>query len=288
MKQVERVERTAEAHWVGDGFPVQTLFSYQPRADANDPFLLLDYAAPREFAPAAKPRGVGAHPHRGFETVTIVLQGEVEHRDSAGNHGVVGPGDVQWMTAASGVIHEEFHSHAFTERGGTFEVLQLWVNLPSRNKREAPAYQDLRARDIPLVPLANGGGTARVIAGELLGARGPAKTHSPLLIADLAFKAGVPTTLELPEGQTSLLVVRSGRVQVHAGEAIDGVALVTLSRDGKEMELTAEADSAVLVLSGEPLGEPVVGSGPFVMNTAEEIREAYRDYQTGKMGRLGA
>jgi len=288
MKQVERVERTAEAHWVGDGFPVRTLFSYQPRAEANDPFLLLDYAAPTEFSPAQKPRGVGAHPHRGFETVTVVLQGEVEHRDSAGNHGVVGPGDVQWMTAASGVIHEEFHSRAFTERGGTFEVLQLWVNLPSRNKREAPAYQDLRARDIPVVTLANDAGTARLIAGELLGARGPAKTHSPLLIADLALKAGGQTTVELPAGRTSLLVVRSGRVQVNGGEAIEGVALVTLSRNGETVELTVQADSAVLLLSGEPLGEPVVGSGPFVMNTAEEIREAYRDYQTGKMGRLGA
>lgn len=288
MKQVERIERTGEAHWVGDGFPVQTLFSYHPKADAHDPFLMLDYAAPREFSPAAKPRGVGAHPHRGFETVTIVLQGEVEHRDSAGNHGVVGPGDVQWMTAASGVIHEEFHSRAFTERGGTFEVLQLWVNLPSADKRAAPAYQDLRARDIPVVPLLNGGGTARVIAGEILGQRGPAKVHSPLLIADLALKAGAQATLDLPAGHTSLLVVRNGSVQVNGGETIDGVALVTLSREGDGIELKTDTNSAVLLLSGKPLGEPVVGSGPFVMNTAEEIREAYRDYQTGKMGRLGA
>jgi redox-sensitive bicupin YhaK (pirin superfamily) len=287
MKQVERIERTGEAHWVGDGFPVQTLFSYHPRADAHDPFLMLDYAAPREFSPAAKPRGVGAHPHRGFETVTIVLQGEIEHRDSAGNHGVVGPGDVQWMTAASGVIHEEFHSGAFTERGGTFEVLQLWVNLPSANKRDAPAYQDLRAGDIPVVPLPNDGGTARVIAGELLSKRGPAKTHSPLLIADLALQAGAQATFDLPAGHTSLLVVRNGSVQVNGGKTIDGVALVTLSRAGDRVELKADTNSAVLLLSGKPLGEPVVGSGPFVMNTAEEIREAYRDYQTGKMGRLG-
>jgi quercetin 2,3-dioxygenase len=288
MKQVERIERTGEAHWVGDGFPVQTLFSYHPRADAHDPFLMLDYAAPREFSPAAKPRGVGAHPHRGFETVTIVLQGEVEHRDSAGNHGVVGSGDVQWMTAASGVIHEEFHSRAFTDRGGTFEVLQLWVNLPSANKRDAPGYQDLRARDIPVVPLPNGGGTARVIAGDLFGQRGPAKVHSPLLIADLAIKAGAQATFDLPAGHTSLLVVRSGSVHVNGGEAIGGVALVTLSREGDRIELKTDTNSAVLLLSGKPLGEPVVGSGPFVMNTAEEIREAYRDYQTGRMGRLGA
>jgi len=288
MKHVESIDRTAEEHWVGDGFPVRTLFSYQPRADAHDPFLLLDYAAPHEFSPAAKPRGVGSHPHRGFETVTIVLQGEVEHRDSAGNHGVVGPGDVQWMTAASGVIHEEFHSRAFTERGGTFEVLQLWVNLPPASKREPPAYQDLRANEIPVASLADGGGTVRVIAGELLGARGPAKTHSPVLIADLALRAGAATKFAVPAGHTTMLVVRSGRVQVNGGADVDGVALINLSRDGDEIELAATADSAVLLLSGAPLGEPVVGSGPFVMNTADEIREAYRDYQTGKMGRLPA
>jgi redox-sensitive bicupin YhaK (pirin superfamily) len=286
MKRVEQVERTAEQHWVGDGFPVRTLFSYHPRADAHDPFLLLDYAGPQEFPPADKPRGVGAHPHRGFETVTIVLQGEVEHRDSAGNHGVVGPGDVQWMTAASGVIHEEFHSRAFTEHGGTFEVLQLWVNLPSASKREAPAYQDLRARDIPTISLPDGAGSVRVIAGELLGARGPAKMHSPLLIADVTLQAGARTAFGVPAGHTTMLVVRSGRLSVNDGPDVDSVALVSLSRDGERIELLANLDSAVLLLSGTPLGEPVVGSGPFVMNTADEIREAYRDYQTGKMGRL--
>lgn len=288
MKRVIQIDRTTEKHWVGDGFPVRTLFSYHPRADANDPFLLLDYAEPQQFTPADKPRGVGAHPHRGFETVTIVLQGEVEHRDSAGNHGVIGPGDVQWMTAASGVIHEEFHSEAFTKRGGLFEVLQLWVNLPSASKREVPAYQDLRAKDIPTVELAGVAGQARVIAGKFLGAQGPARTHSPVLIADLKLNAGTTTTLDVEAGQTTLLVVRSGSLTINDESDVSCVSLISLSRDGAGITLTAREDSAVLLLSGAPLNEPVVGSGPFVMNTAEEIREAYRDYQSGKMGRLGA
>lgn len=288
MKQVERVDRTAQAHWVGDGFPVRSLFSYHSHADVIDPFLLLDYAAPHEFAPAERPRGVGAHPHKGFETVTIVLQGEVEHRDSAGHYGVIGPGDVQWMTAASGLLHEEFHSHAFTRRGGTFEVLQLWVNLPAASKSEPPAYQDLRARDIPVVQLSENAGTARVIAGELPGARGPARTHTPLLIVDLKLAAGSAQRFDVPDGHTTLLVVRNGSVQINGGAAVPGVALVTLSRTGDRVEVAAAADSEVLLLSGAPLGEPVVGSGPFVMNTEAEIRDAYRDYRAGRMGRLPA
>ncbi|MBL8849245.1 MAG: pirin family protein [Planctomycetaceae bacterium] len=287
LKHVESIDRTAQAHWVGDGFPVKSLFSYHEDAAANDPFLLLDYAEPYEFQPANTPRGVGAHPHRGFETVTVVLQGEVEHRDSAGNHGVVGPGDVQWMTAASGVIHEEFHSHEFTRRGGTFEVLQLWVNLPAVNKREQPAYQDLRAAAIPTVSLENGG-TARVIAGELFGATGPARTHTPMTIADLNLAAGTTTSLNLPEGQTTLLVVRSGQLMVNGGQSARGVSLVRLSRDGDAVELAAAEQSAVLLLTGAPIGEPIVGSGPFVMNTESEIRESYREFQSGRMGRLPA
>lgn len=286
MKRVENIDRRADAHWVGDGFPVRTLFSYHSHGSDIDPFLLLDYAAPHQFAPAAEPRGVGAHPHKGFETVTIVLQGEVEHRDSAGNHGVIGPGDVQWMTAASGLLHEEFHSHAFTKRGGTFEVLQLWVNLPAADKRESPHYQDLRAAAIPVVQLPNAAGTARLIAGEWLGARGPAQTHTPILIADLKLAARASTRLPLLDGHTSLLVVRNGSVQVSGGETIDGVALVILSREGEGIELTAKADSEVLLLSGAPIGEPVVGSGPFVMNTEAEIRAAYADFRAGRMGNL--
>lgn len=285
MKRVESVDRTAQAHWVGDGFPVKSLFSYHENAAVNDPFLLLDYAEPYEFKPADAPRGVGAHPHRGFETVTIVLQGEVEHRDSAGNHGVVGPGDVQWMTAASGVIHEEFHSHAFTRSGGTFEVLQLWVNLPAASKREPAAYQDLRAAAIPTVSL-NHGGSARVIAGALFGANGPARTHTPITIADLKLTTGVSTQLNLPEGQTTLLVVRNGRVTINGEQSVRGVSLVRFGREGDTVDLTADEASDVLVLSGAPIMEPIVGSGPFVMNTEAEIRESYREFQSGRMGRL--
>jgi redox-sensitive bicupin YhaK (pirin superfamily) len=288
MKQVLRVERDAAAHWVGDGFPVRTLFSYHSHGDAIDPFLLLDYAGPHRFDAAEQPRGVGAHPHRGFETVTIVLQGEVEHRDSAGNHGVVGPGDVQWMTAAAGVIHEEFHSRAFTKRGGTFEVLQLWVNLPAANKSERPAYQDLRAADIPQIPLPDGAGTARIIAGELLGTRGPARTHTPLLIADLELSGNRAAPLSIPDGHTALLVVRTGELRVNGGDGIPGLALVQLSRDGRSVELQAADASRALLIAGAPLGEPIAGSGPFVMNTDAEIRDAYRDFRAGRMGALPA
>ena len=286
MKRIEKIERDAESHWVGDGFPVRTLFSYHSHGDAIDPFLLLDYAGPRAFEPADHPRGVGAHPHRGFETVTIVLQGEVEHRDSAGNHGVIGPGDVQWMTAASGVIHEEFHSREFTRQGGTFEVLQLWVNLPSANKSDPPSYQDLRAASIPEVVLPNDAGTVRVIAGELYGEHGPARTHTPLWIADLSLAAGASTRVDVPSQSTALLVVRSGRIAIAGDDSVPGVALIQLGREGDGIEMSAEEESSVLAIAGMPIGEPVVGAGPFVMNTDEEIRAAYADYHAGRMGSL--
>lgn len=285
-KRIESIERGAAAHWVGDGFPVRTLFSYHTHAEAIDPFLLLDHAGPHEFEPADQPRGVGAHPHRGFETVTIVLQGEVEHRDSAGNHGVIGPGDVQWMTAASGVLHEEFHSREFTRRGGSFEVLQLWVNLPAMSKGEPPAYQDLRAAAIPSVSLPNDGGSARIIAGEMLDVRGPARTHTPLTIADLVLAAGGAARIDIAQGHTAMLVVRSGNVQINGENSVAGPALVRLSRDGAGVELAAETEAAVLLLAGAPIEEPVVGSGPFVMNTADEIQQAYADYRAGRMGTL--
>lgn len=281
--RIQRIIRNVPQHWVGDGFPVRSLFSY--RDDGFDPFLLLDYAGPHRFPPAAAKRGVGEHPHRGFETVTIVYQGELEHRDSSGSHGTIGPGDVQWMTAASGVVHEEFHSKRFTQDGGTLEMVQLWVNLPALKKMSPPRYQSLRRDDIPTVLLPNQSGTARVIAGELFGARGPARTMSPINVWDLQLGAEVPFALPLVPGHTSLIIVQSGTLQVDDSPITAG-ELVLLDRAGGSLRLRGSTASRFLVLTGEPLNEPVVGQGPFVMNTREQIRDAILDFQSGRMGRL--
>jgi redox-sensitive bicupin YhaK (pirin superfamily) len=284
MKAIAEVRRNVRSHWVGDGFPVRSLFSYQDDTAAYDPFLLLDYAGPHVFAPASAPRGVGEHPHRGFETVTIVYEGELEHRDSSGSHGVIGAGDVQWMTAAAGLVHAEFHSQRFTAEGGTLEMVQLWVNLPAANKQARPGYQEIVAAQIPTVALP-GGGTGRVIAGELAGARGPAKTFTPIAAWDVRLPAGKQATLSVPEGHTALLVFQKGRGRVN-GAAMQGVELVRFDRAGTEIVIEAEEDTTLLVLSGQPIGEPVVAHGPFVMNTREEIRQAMLDYQNGKLGSL--
>jgi len=284
MKSVERVVRNMAPHWVGDGFPVRSLFSYQS-GGGFDPFLLLDYGGPHEFSPAENSRGVGEHPHRGFETVTIVYQGELEHRDSSGSSGSIGPGDVQWMTAGSGIVHEEFHSERCTREGGTLEMVQLWVNLPAKDKMAPPRYRGILDSQIPRVELPGEAGTARVIAGELLEIRGPAKTFTPIDIWDLQLKAGGAAELQFRSGHTALLVVQTGTMDVN-DTRLNSVELAALHRHGEIVRLQANSASRVLVLSGEPLDEPVVGQGPFVMNTPEQIREAIQDYQSGRMGRL--
>jgi redox-sensitive bicupin YhaK (pirin superfamily) len=286
MKKLLDIRRNFEPHWVGDGFPVQRLFSYNRDAGVHDPFLLLDYASPFEFPPGAAPRGVGEHPHRGFETVTIVYQGELEHRDSGGNQGKIGPGDVQWMTAAAGVVHAEFHSEAFTRSGGTFEVAQLWVNLPTDHKMSPPRYQEIRDRDIPRVQLENEAGTARVIAGELSGTRGPAKTVTPLIVCDLQLTSSRSTQLQLPDGYTTMLVVQRGELLLNGTNSASDVSLAIFDRAGDAVAIECRDEARVLLLCGEPIGEPVVGQGPFVMNTREEIRQAMIDYQSGRMGSL--
>ncbi len=285
-REIDVVEAPPPGHWVGDGFAVRTLLSYDGDAAAVSPFLLLDYAAPREFAPTAKRRGVGSHPHRGFETVTIAYQGEVEHRDSAGNHGKIGPGDVQWMTAASGVLHEEFHGRAFAERGGTFEMAQIWVNLPAKDKLSPPRYQDIVDAQIPAVPLPGGGGTVRVIAGECLGAKGPARTFTPVEMWDLQLAAGGRADLAMRAGHTTLLLVRRGPVVVNDATPVPEGHLVLFSRKGESFRVEAKGEARLLVLGGAPIAEPVVGQGPFVMNTRQEIAEAIDDFQHGKFGRL--
>ena len=284
MKTIRRRIRDIPQHWVGDGFPVRSLFSYQ---DGNnfDPFLLLDYAGPHTFAPSEAVRGVGEHPHRGFETVTIVYQGELEHRDSSGSHGTIGPGDVQWMTAASGVVHEEFHSQRFSRDGGTLEMVQLWVNLPAKDKFSPPRYQGLLAGNIPGVSLADGGGTVRVIAGEWRGTKGAARTCTPINAWDIQLVENGAVDLEVPDGHSALVIVQSGTVRINE-QQLSGVELAVFDRSGSQACLEAVTSARILVLTGEPIGEPVVGHGPFVMNTREEIREAIQDYQSGRMGHL--
>ena len=286
MKRISSVHRAPPGHWVGDGFPVRSLFSYDGNAESLSPFLLLDYAAPTEFKPASSKRGVGEHPHRGFETVTIVYQGEVDHRDSTGAGGHIGPGDVQWMTAGSGLVHEEFHSEAFTRSGGVMEMVQLWVNLLAKNKLTAPGYQTLLNADIPSVDLANDGGRLRVIAGEFAGARGPARTFSPINVWDLRLNRNAVAEFEVAQGHTLAVVVLHGMVQVNDEALAREAELVQFEREGSRFKLEANSEATVLVLSGEPLNEPIVGYGPFVMNSREEIAQAITDFNRGKFGRL--
>lgn len=284
MKKIERVITDIPQHWVGDGFPVRSLFSYGGGNDF-DPFLLLDYAGPFEFPPADGKRGVDVHPHKGFETVTILYQGELAHRDSSGGSGRLGPGDVQWMTAGKGIVHEEFHSEDFTRHGGTLEMVQLWVNLPAADKSTPPKYQDLRDDQFPRVDLADDAGELRIIAGEFDGVRGAAVTFTPINVWDLQLNAESAVEISVPAGHTCVLVVQKGHLSAN-GKSLSAVELAQLERDGQLIALKTKAASRVLVLTGEPLSEPVVGHGPFVMNTREEIQQAIREYQAGMMGQL--
>jgi hypothetical protein len=285
-KLVLGVYPSPKAHWVGDGFPVRSLFSYEVLGPSISPFLLLDYAGPAHFAPASHPRGVGEHPHRGFETVTIVYQGEVAHRDSAGNSGVIGPGDVQWMTAASGILHDEFHSPDFTARGGALEMVQLWVNLPAAQKMTQPRYQGILSKNIPQVDLAGVAGSVRVIAGNFAGVAGPAAAVSPLNVWDAKLRAGHELTLSLPQGHCAAIAVLRGAIVANASRVARDAELVLLDRSGEDVRIAAAADTSMVVLSGALIAEPIVGYGPFVMNSRQEIESAMNDFRLGKFGRI--
>jgi redox-sensitive bicupin YhaK (pirin superfamily) len=275
-----------EGHWVGDGFPVRSLFTYDKFGQHLSPFLLLDYAGPALFPAAANPRGVGEHPHRGFETVTIVFQGEVAHRDSAGNSGIIGPGDVQWMTAAAGILHEEFHSPAFTRKGGALEMAQLWVNLPARHKMSPPRYQTILNADIPRAALESGAGSVRVIAGHYKGVAGPAATFSAMNVWDVRLEAQRHAILAVPEGHTAAIAVLRGTIVANGSRQAKDAELVVFERSGTEIEIEAAADSRLLFLSGAPIPEPIVGYGPFVMNSRQEIETAMSDFRLGRFGRM--
>lgn len=275
-----------QGHWVGDGFPVRSLFSYGTLGQQISPFLLLDYAGPHFFEPTTSRRGVGTHPHRGFETVTIVYEGEVEHRDSEGHSGQVGPGDVQWMTAGRGILHQEYHAPNFAKTGGTFRVVQLWVNLPAKDKMTKGGYQTLLAGNIPSVELPDNAGSARVIAGTLCGSKGPAHTFTPINVWDLTLQADADFTLEIPEGHTALLVGIEGQVSIEGEGALSEAQVAMLSLDGDRVSLQTDKPAKLLVLIGEPINEPIVGHGPFVMNSQEEIRTAVKDFTNGAFGHL--
>jgi redox-sensitive bicupin YhaK (pirin superfamily) len=285
-KTLTRLLRTVDNHWVGDGFPVRTLFFYSDLGPELSPFLMLDYAGPREFPPTEARLGVGAHPHRGFETVTIVYAGEVEHRDSSGGGGRIGPGDVQWMTAASGLVHEEFHGREFARHGGMFEMVQLWVNLPAKDKMVPPRYQAITNAEIPVVSLPEQAGSLRVIAGEYAGAKGPAMTYTPVHVWDMRLTNDKPFDLAVPEGYTTALVVLKGTITVNDSITISPAEVGLFDRRGDGMTITRADNAIALMLCGEPIHEPIVGHGPFVMNTTQQIHQAIVDYQNGRLGRL--
>lgn len=286
MKKILGVYSAPRPHWVGDGFPVRSMFSYHSHGQQVSPFLLLDYAGPADFTPTDTPRGVGQHPHRGFETVTIVYKGGVSHRDSTGQGGTIGPGDVQWMTAGAGILHEEFHAPAFSQSGGVLEMVQLWVNLPAKDKMAQPGYQAILDGAIPSVALPDGAGSVRVIAGEFGGHAGPARTFTPMNVWDMRLAQGGHSTLALPEGWTAALLVLRGTVQVNGDAIAREAQMVVLDRAGQGLSIEANSDAIVLLLSGEPIDEPIVGHGPFVMNSQREIVQAISDFNSGRFGQM--
>ena len=286
MKKLLNVLRSDKGHWVGNGFPVRSLFSYHGDSTAVSPFLLFDYAGPHLFDPReGKPRGVGRHPHRGFETVTIVYDGEVSHKDSTGGGGTIGTGEVQWMTAGGGIIHEEYHSAGFSKAGGPFRMVQLWVNLPAKDKMAPAGYQAITRDMIPTVAI--DGGSARVIAGDLDGTTGPAHTFTPVNLWDVRLDAGADVTLPLPEGHNGMTAVLSGHVTID-GQPVGEAEIARFSTAGEGVRIRADGDAMLLVMTGEPIDEPVVGHGPFVMNSEAEIRQAIDDFNSGRFGQVAA
>lgn len=288
LRTIQGIYNGPPAHWVGNGFPVRSLFSYRDHGKALSPFILLDHAGPCTFEPGTERRGVGTHPHRGFETVTIVYAGEVAHKDSTGAGGVIGPGDVQWMTAASGIVHEEFHTEAFTRTGGELEMVQLWVNLPAAHKMSAPTYQTLLSTDIPKVSLPEDAGYVRVIAGHFKNHAGPAHTFTPINVWDVRLAQEGQLQFETPAQHSLALVILKGVVRINEHNMAQAGQLVQLANEGTELVIQANTDATLLVLSGEPIQEPVVGHGPFVMNTPEEIVQAFNDFHSGRFGAIPA
>ena len=286
VKKVERIVSPPPQHWVGDGFHVHGFFPHGPLSgERMSPFFLLDYNALEDFPPREEPFGVGPHPHRGFETVTIAYKGKVAHHDSRGGGGVIGEGDVQWMTAGSGLLHKEYHEQEYNRQGGPFQMVQLWVNLPAKDKMTEPKYQAITNAEMGRVPLANGG-EVEIIAGEFGGVRGPAYTFSPVHLYNLKPKAGERIELSFPDGYTTAILAIKGSATLNASEKLPTDQLALFERDGETITVDAAEDSVLLVLSGEPLNEPIAQYGPFLMNTQIEIAQAIEDFRAGKFGYL--
>jgi quercetin 2,3-dioxygenase len=286
LRTIEGVYRPPSLHWVGDGFRVAGYFSIIPNAvEKLSPFLLLDYHPPYDYEPTDRPRGVGVHPHRGFETVTIAWQGSVAHHDSAGGGGVINSGDAQWMTAASGVLHKEYHEENFARRGGTFQMAQLWVNLPKAHKWDPPRYQAIKGASFGVFTLPDGAGSVRVLAGDYRGTKGPAQTFTPIDVYDVKLSPNGSVDLDFPRRHNAALLVMQGNATVN-GTSVAEHDFVVLENDGERVHVEARDSAQLLVLSGEPIDEPVVQYGPFVLNTEAEIFDAFRDLRSGKFGHL--
>jgi redox-sensitive bicupin YhaK (pirin superfamily) len=285
FKKIKCSYSVTQPNWVGDGFHVHGLLRPSEKLKKHiSPFILMDYGSPMEFPKTTIRKGVGEHPHRGFETVTLAYQGEVEHRDSSGGGGIIKPGDVQWMTAGSGVVHDEFHSEEFSRTGGLFEMVQLWVNLPKKDKMTQPKYQGITSNDIPKVTLGDGT-ELRVIAGEFEGIQGPSSTFTPINMYDINSRNGEAISLKLEDGTNTIILIMSGEIEME-DKTFQEKSVLIFEREGEYCNFTVSKDFKGLILNGEPIDEPVVAYGPFVMNTMQEIREAMRDFQDGKMGRL--
>jgi redox-sensitive bicupin YhaK (pirin superfamily) len=286
-RTIERVFRGAPEHWVGNGFRVSNYFPSATDFEKRmSPFFLLDYHAPREYSPTTQRRGVGTHPHRGFETVTIAYQGAVAHRDSTGAGGVIRPGEVQWMTAGGGILHNEYHEESFARAGGIMHMMQIWVNLPRRYKMTAPKYQGLTTADIPEVGLPDDKGVVRVISGAYEATKGPASTFTPAHMLDLRLRSGAEVHLPTPKDYNTALLVLSGQVKADDSRAVSEGESILFKNDGDEVRVNAVTDAIVLFLSGEPIEEPLVHYGPFIMNSADEINQAVEDFNTGRFGYL--
>ncbi len=286
IKSVEKIVAPPPAHWVGNGFEVNGFFPNNVlTGERMSPFYLLDYNAKKDLPPSSIEHGVGPHPHRGFETVTIAYHGRIAHHDSRGGGGVIGEGDVQWMTAGSGLLHKEYHEEEFNRSGGPFQMVQLWVNLPAKDKMTEPRYQAIINAEMGSSPLENGG-YVEVIAGEFAGVKGPASTHTPIHLYNVKPKKGTTVSLNFPEHYTTAILAVEGSAILNGNEKLPQDHLALFARDGEEISLTANEDSVFLVLSGEPLNEPIAQYGPFLMNTQRELAEAIDDYRNGKFGYL--
>lgn len=287
-RNVEIVVSPPPYHWVGDGFRVHNFIpgGYHLEMERMNPFILLDYNPKTLVPPSETPKGVGVHPHRGFETVTIAYKGKVQHHDSNGGGGIIGEGDVQWMTAAGGILHKEYHEKEWSKKGGEFQMAQIWVNLPAKDKMSRPKYQTIENRQINKHRLENNGGEIEVIAGEYKQTKGAVSTFTPINMFNAKLKKDVTMELSFPANYNSALLVVEGNITINGKETVAVDQLALMANDGENFTIITNENSIVLILSGDPINEPMAAHGPFVMNTREQLIEAYNDFNKGKFGYL--